>query len=195
METIAIHWKPVLRKLSDLKDWEKNPRKITDEALAKLKSRIVERGFHDIVKVDTNSTILSGTQRRKALESLGVDEVWTLEPDRELTEQERTDIVLESNRNDGDWDWSILKDFGQDVLIDIGFTSDEIRVNFGLDTAGDVDMSQERLTILVVLPPETPALKERAAIKFKTIEDYNEVKDALKSSRLSADKVLELIRK
>ena len=123
----TINWKPKMQKLSALKEWEKNPRTITAEALERLKRRIEERGFHDVVKVDTDNVILSGTQRRKALTDMGVKEVWTMVPDRKLSDAERRAVVLESNRNEGADDWEKLKQyFDRAELIAGGFGNDEI---------------------------------------------------------------------
>lgn len=122
-----INWTPKIQKLSDLTEWPNNPRTITGEALERLKNRIIERGMHDILKVDTDNVILSGTQRRKALEGLGIDEVWTMVPDRKLTESERKLVVLESNRNEGEDDWKKLKEFfDTKELMAGGFGKDEI---------------------------------------------------------------------
>lgn len=126
-----INWTPKLQKISSLKEWENNPRTITGEALERLKNRITERGFHDVVKVDSENVILSGTQRRKALEGLGITEVWTMVPDRKLTDRERKIIVLESNRNEGEDDWKKLKEyFAMDELLGGGFDKDEIAKYF-----------------------------------------------------------------
>lgn len=129
-----LTWTPERRKVSDLKELPNNPRRIDKEALAKLKSRIEARGFHDVVKVDSDGYVLSGNQRKKALTELGVEEVWALVPSRELSREERDKVILESNRNDGSWDLQILSsDFDIGVLHDIGFTDKElgiINVNF-----------------------------------------------------------------
>lgn len=191
METLGIKWTPEKRRLSDLKDWERNPRTITGDAFAKLKSRIEQRGFHDVVKVDTNGVILSGTQRRKALAELGVEEVWAMVPDRELTEEEREKVVLESNRNDGEWDWGALKGFDMPTLLDVGFAEQELRVNFGMNSAANVDLESDRMRILVVVPPETGILKDRATVKFDTYEDYAQVKAAVESGKITAAMLLE----
>jgi hypothetical protein len=195
MQALPINWTPVLRKVAELKDWERNPRVITPDAFAKLKARIEARGFHDVVKVDTRDTILSGTQRRKALTEIGVEEVWTMVPDRELTEEEREKVVLESNRNDGDWDWGSLKGFDMPVLLDVGFAEGELRVGLGLDNASDVDLDADRLRILVVMPPETPSLKDRAVIKMPTKEEYDEVKAAVLSGKIGVAEILAAARR
>lgn len=121
-----IEWHVKKLSVKELKPWKKNPRKISKEALEKLKERIIARGFHDVIKIDTDNTILSGNQRKKVLEDLSVMEVIVLYPNRALTEEERNKVALESNTNDGEWDFELLKDFKLDTLLDIGFDSDEL---------------------------------------------------------------------
>ena len=129
-----IIWHPERRKVSQLFVWKNNPRKITGEAFAKLKERIQQRGFHDVIKIDTDGVILSGNQRKKALTDLGINEITVLIPSRKLTEEERNKVALESNNNDGDWDFEALKSFDLDMLLDIGFD------HIDLDTAWKTDL-------------------------------------------------------
>jgi hypothetical protein len=115
-----LTWRAEKRRVKDLKNWKANPRKISKEAFEKLKDRIRQRGFHDVIKIDTDNTILSGNQRRKALTDLGIEEVITLVPSRKLSTEERNKVALESNTNDGEWDFSELKAFDLDLLTDVG---------------------------------------------------------------------------
>ena len=121
-----IEWRAERRKVTELKPLDKNPRKITKAAIEKMKDRISKRGFHDVIKLDTDGVILSGNVRTEALTALEIDEVNVLVPSRVLTKDERNAIVLESNRHDGEWDMSMLPEFGQDVLIDVGFDTMEV---------------------------------------------------------------------
>lgn len=116
-----IIWHTEVKKVKDLIPFGDNPRKITKEALEKLKKRIADRGFHDVIVIDTKNTILSGNQRKKALEQLGITDVTVLIPNRKLTEEEKNQIILESNLNDGEWDFEKLKSFDMGTLTDIGF--------------------------------------------------------------------------
>lgn len=123
-------WKTEVRNVRDLIHWNKNPRKITEEAFEKLKERIKTRGFHDVIKIDIDNTNISGNQRQDALIALGIEKVNVLVPNRKLTEKERDEIGIESNRNDGQWDFDILgNEFETDLLKDVGFTDIEL----GLD--------------------------------------------------------------
>jgi len=144
MET--INWKAEIRKLSDLKNWEKNPRKITKEAFDKLKERISKRGFHDVIKLDTENNVLSGNQRKRALIDLGIKEVNVLVPDRELTEKEKKEIVLESNLDDGVWDFDILaNEFEMETLNEVSFPDMSMfNAEGGEDEQGKLDEFKEK---------------------------------------------------
>jgi DNA modification methylase len=121
-----ITWHPEERKVSELKLWKKNPRSITKEGFEKLKSRLQERGFHDVIVLDTEDNILSGNQRKKALLELGVETVTALIPSRSLTNEEKNKIALESNLNDGQWDFEGLKAFSLDTLTNVGFSDSDL---------------------------------------------------------------------
>lgn len=121
-----LTWHAEKRELKNLISWIANPRKISKESLVKLKERIIERGFHDVIKVDTDGTVLSGNQRKKVLIELGIQEVTALVPSRKLTEEERNKIALESNINDGEWDFEALKNFELETLLETGFDQIEL---------------------------------------------------------------------
>lgn len=140
MKQEGIVWNIEKRKLSDLKLWDKNPRTITEQEYARLKNRLVKRGFHDVLKIDTENVILSGNQRKQALEELGYDEIDVRVPDRKLTQAEREAVALESNRNDGMWSWDKLaNEFEVDLLKEVGFTDGELGLGNDFEEAKDED--------------------------------------------------------
>lgn len=139
-----IEWLPERRKVSALNELPNNPRKIKGEAFEKLKERIKARGFHDVVKVDTEGFVLSGNQRRRALTDLGITEVTVLVPSRELTKDERDKVILESNRNDGEWDFDILgNEFDLETLLDAGFEEKELDLDLSDPRDNDVPPPSE----------------------------------------------------
>lgn len=150
-----LQWHPEKRAVKDLKGWSKNPRKISKANIAKLKERISLRGFHDVLKVDTEGCVLSGNQRRKCLIQLGIEEVTVLVPNRELTEEEKNKIALESNTYDGDWDVDLLKEFDVDLLKDVGFDSEMLADIWddNLDTVGD--FFEEKKELAKIKNPKT----------------------------------------
>lgn len=127
MQLLGINWTVEKRKVADLKLWAKNPRTITEANYERLKQRIVDRGFHDVLKIDTDGTVLSGNQRKNALVELGVEEVFCMVPERKLTDVERDSVGLESNITDGKQDYDMLANkFDDDLLKSIGYTDFEL---------------------------------------------------------------------
>lgn len=121
MKKEKLDWFLGIRDVEKLENWKENPRTITKVALEKLKERIVQRGFHSVIVIDTDNTILSGNQRGLALRQLGIKKVNVIVPSRKLTNEERRKIALESNLNDGEWNMEALKSFNIDLLTDVGF--------------------------------------------------------------------------
>ncbi len=119
-------WLSQERKVTELIPWKDNPRKISHTGMHRLKEKILQNGFHGVIVIDTDNTILSGNQRKIALEELGILTVAVLVPNRPLTNSEREKIALESNINDGDWDFEKLKSFDLDVLQFAGFSDTEL---------------------------------------------------------------------
>jgi len=121
-----LTWATAVRKVADLIHWEQNPRKIAEKDFEKLKARIKLRGFHDVIKIDTENVILSGNMRKDALEALGIEEVNVLVPSRALTTEEKVVIALESNRNDGEDDGDKLMELGVTNLFEAGYDEAEL---------------------------------------------------------------------
>lgn len=104
-----ITWQTDRRRLIDLKTWELNLRKISAQKFKDLKQKIIERGFHDVIVIDTDNTILSGNMRRKALVDLGIEEVSVLVPNS----QQRNKVALKSNKHEGEWDVEVAHEMGR----------------------------------------------------------------------------------
>ena len=121
-----LTWTPSVRNVSDLILWSDNPRTISKSALEKLKQKITQNGFHSVIVIDTDNTILSGNQRRTALMELGIETVNVMIPSRPLTDTERRKIGIESNINDGEWDLEKLKSFDLELLQFAGFDDVEL---------------------------------------------------------------------
>ncbi|MES2930774.1 MAG: DNA modification methylase [Patescibacteria group bacterium] len=126
MTTLKVMWRVEIRKVNELVPWSENPRKITKEAFNNLKRKVERHGFHSVIVIDVDNTIISGNQRKDVLIELGIDEVNVLVPDRKLTDEEKRKIALESNINDGEWDFEKLKSFDLGTLMDVGFDEDSL---------------------------------------------------------------------
>jgi len=121
-----LSWATGVREVKDLLPWKENPRKISKQALDRLKDKITQNGFHSVIVIDTDNTILSGNQRKTALTELGISTVNVLVPSRKLTDEERRRIGIESNINDGEWDFEKLKSFDFELLQFAGFDEKEL---------------------------------------------------------------------
>ena len=126
MQTEKLVWHAEQRSIESLKNWSKNPRRISKEGLVRLEEKIIANGFHDVLIIDTDNTVLSGNQRRHILQKLNIEEVTVLLPNRPLTDDEKNRIALESNFHEGSWNFEALKSFNLDLLGDIGFDKNEL---------------------------------------------------------------------
>ena len=112
-------------KISDLKEYDKNPRKIKKEQLDKLTTHINEDGYHQRIIVNTDYTIIGGHQRKKALLQAGYkpsDVIEVLMPEWTLQQQELDRINVRDNLNFGEFDFDILQEqFNLEELEEFGF--------------------------------------------------------------------------
>ncbi|MEN9337827.1 MAG: hypothetical protein RIQ41_141 [Candidatus Parcubacteria bacterium] len=127
--TQKLVWHTVEKKVNDLIPQDINPRVITDKQMSDLKKSLNKYNLVEIPAIDLNGKILAGHQRIKALQLLGRGEemIDVRLPNRELTEDEAKEYLIASNALGGDWDFSALKSFDLDLLLDIGF--DEIELS------------------------------------------------------------------
>lgn len=101
-------WHLEKRKISDLKEFAKNPRKITKTQFDHIKASIEKFGLIDKPFINTDNTIIGGHQRLRILQRLGYDELEVQVPNRSLTEKEVEELNYRHNENSGDWDYDIL---------------------------------------------------------------------------------------
>lgn len=108
-----------------------NPRTITKQQLNHLMDSIRANGFwkHRPLAVERQEwtdklVVLDGNQRLKAARLLKMKSVPIMEYS-ELTDNERTDLILRSNINNGEWDTGLLQsDFDGIDLADLGLQID-----------------------------------------------------------------------
>lgn len=109
-----------------------NPRKISAAAFEHLKESITRYGLVDPIIVNSTKeragTVIGGHQRLKAAVALGYDTVPVIY--LELDEAREKELNLRLNRNTGEWDWELLRDFDASLLLGIGFNDQEISSMF-----------------------------------------------------------------
>jgi 3'-phosphoadenosine 5'-phosphosulfate sulfotransferase (PAPS reductase)/FAD synthetase len=122
-------------KVSTIKNNPKNPRKITDVELDRLKASVERDPEFMVLRpivVDDDMMVLGGNQRLKAIKKLGMKDIpdnWVVKASN-LTEEQRKRFILVDNAPDGmsgSWDMPALElDFAEFDLGELGIASFEI---------------------------------------------------------------------
>lgn len=111
-----------------LKEAEYNPRKLTPKQEGDLTKSIKKFGLADPLIVNGYKTrknvIIGGHQRFKIAKKLGYKEVPVVYVN--LTPDQEKEFNLRLNRNTGEWDWELLKEFDMNLLLDVGFNDNDL---------------------------------------------------------------------
>lgn len=124
-------WHTETRKIKDLKEHGKNPRKITKDQMEKLKQSLKSFNYVETIVINLDNTILAGHMRIRALKALGriKEEIEVRVPNRQLTSKEAEEYLIRSNKNSGEWDWERLaNEWEIPDLFNWGFTEDELQI-------------------------------------------------------------------
>lgn len=105
-----IEKKLVRMKVADLIPYERNPRKIPQEAIDDVKESYIQCGVIDPIEIDENNVILSGHTRRIAAIDMKLDEVDVLKVFG-LTEEQKRKYRLLANKTGekSGWDFELLE--------------------------------------------------------------------------------------
>lgn len=123
----------VRMKVSDLIPYERNPRKIPQQAVDDVKESFMQCGVIDPIEVDENNVILSGHTRRLAAIDMNLDEVDVLRVTGLADKQKRKYRLLANKTGEKTgWDFELL-DW---ELEDLDFEG----YDFGFDAPGDSDI-------------------------------------------------------
>ena len=122
--------------INKLKASEHNPRVWSEQATTDLRESIVRFGMVDPILVNDaagrKNVVLGGHFRLKIAEELGMAEVPVAYVTITDIEREK-ELLIRLNKNVGEWDWNLLKEFDEDLLTDVGFSSEEIDNIFDID--------------------------------------------------------------
>ena len=120
----AITWSTATRKISELKDYERNPRTISKDEFKKLVESLKQDGYHNRIAVNLDNVILGGHQRKKALLKAGwkpSDEIEVLVPNILLVGDDFDRVNVRDNLSYGSFDFDMLgNNFEAQQLIDWG---------------------------------------------------------------------------
>lgn len=111
---------------SDLRPAKYNPRSWSKKATSDLKDSIEKFGLVDPIICNSapnrKNIVIGGHFRLHVAKLLGYKEIPVVYINISDIEKEK-ELNLRLNKNTGDWDFDVLKDFNLDVLLDVGFDS------------------------------------------------------------------------
>ena len=126
----------VLVKVTDLVPSEYNPRKWSKEQVEQLKESIVRFGIVDPIIANSadnrRNIVIGGHFRLEVAKQLGYKEIPVVYVNIPEVEREK-ELNLRLNKNQGEFDYSLLAKFDENLLKDIGFGSEEIDNIFDVD--------------------------------------------------------------
>ena len=125
-----MEWTNVVRKLSDLQPWERNPRQINEKQAERLKESFEDFGQVETIAIGPENEIYNGHQRLNVLMAQhgGDYEIECRQSDRALSEKEREKLTVFLHKGAaGEWNWDILaNEFEMEDLLDWGFEEYEL---------------------------------------------------------------------
>ncbi len=133
-----MKWSSKTVKLDTLSPAKYNPRRMNDRQRGDLKDSLDRFDLVDPLIINTNGTIIGGHQRYKMLSEQGALEVDVRVPERELTLAEEKELNLRLNKNQGEFDMSLLTGFDPEMLVGVGFDAATVDEMFELAAADDV---------------------------------------------------------
>lgn len=181
-----IKWHLEQRKISELKNWEKNPRTISEKAFKELEKSVDALGNFEPLVINIDGTVIAGNQRLRLEMKKGNNEVDVYVPERELSEEEIKKIGVISNRHSGDWDMDILANEFDDVLKDLGF--DDLLPELVMEVSEDDYEEPEQLPSKVQLGEVWQLGKHRLMCGDSTkIEDVERLMNGQKADMVFTD--------
>lgn len=127
-------------KISDINPAQYNPRIISDAAFEGLKESIKKFGIVGNFVVNTkNNVLVSGHQRLKACESLGIKKVPVIEVDLSEAEEKALNIALNSQAISGDYTDG-LQDLLEEIKLEFPEYQDIKLDMLEIDTSWDSDI-------------------------------------------------------
>ncbi|MDO8466590.1 MAG: ParB N-terminal domain-containing protein, partial [bacterium] len=150
---LNIQYVPV----ADLRPAPYNPRKHSKEQSDQLKESIKKFGVVDPILANSapsrKNIVIGGHFRLEVVKEMGFKEVPVVYINVPDIEKEK-EICIRLNLNTGEFDWTLLADFDEIFLKDVGFSSEDLDDIFGVDENPEIfDLQKElkKLNITKIL--------------------------------------------
>lgn len=138
-----IIWETEKKQISELKPWERNPRKVGEKEYGDINKSLTRFGLAEPIVINDDGTIIGGQLRIKILKEKGKQEADVRVPNRHLTEKEVEELNLRLNKNQASWNLDMLANFDEKLLKEVGWTGEELDEIFGLEMADDFNEQAE----------------------------------------------------
>jgi len=129
MQTIQNKIQTTQVSVNDLISPDYNPRKWSQDQIKNLKESIKRFGLVDPIIVNSaperKNIIIGGNFRFNIAKQLGFKEVPVIYLNIPDIEKEK-ELNLRLNRNTGEWDFELLKNFDIEILMDVGFDNNDL---------------------------------------------------------------------
>lgn len=131
-------------KIEELNPAEYNPRGLTKKEYNNLKESLTRFGLVEPIVVNgaenRRNIVIGGHQRLKIVKDLGHKTIPVVYIKIEDIKKEQ-ELNIRLNKNLGHWDYDLLANFDDDMLIDVGFESEEIeKIFLGTEDFEDDEM-------------------------------------------------------
>lgn len=181
-----ITWHTEKRKITELKNWEDNPRTITEEEYKKLEASVKELGNFEPLVINVDGTVIAGNQRLRLAVANGDIDIEVSVPDRKLTPKEADKIGIVSNTHSGQWDMDKLVNNFEDILNELGL--DDLLPEVVLEAKEDDYEEPEQLPSKVQLGEVWQLGKHRLMCGDSTKEeDVNKLMNGVKADMVFTD--------
>jgi DNA modification methylase len=144
LEKMSVAYVPI----SELKPFEGNPRKWSEETIRQMKQSLKAYGMTVTILVNSalgrEGIVIGGNLRVKVAKEMGYTELPVVY--RNISDpMVEKDLALRLNKAVGEWDWDLLAQFDEALLVDVGFSSEELDKIFDedVDNPEQFDLNKE----------------------------------------------------
>ena len=176
------------RKLSELKNWEKNPRSIKEKDFERLKKQITDLKEFKPLIITADGTVLGGNMRLRAYKDLGITDVWVsvVEAPDEAT---KLRYALADNDRAGFYDSDLLANL-------TGEFPDFLWENYAVDLSSPITITnllriqakdESEYTKKIISPIYEPSGKKVTLSELVDKEKVNQLLDEINKSSISQE--------
>lgn len=149
------------RPITQLHNWDKNPRSIKTEDFDRLKRQITSLGVYTPLVIADDGTVLSGNMRLRAFRELGFKDVWVKVVDAP-DDKTKLEYALSANDAAGHYDDQLLAEL-------ITNTPDIELADYKVDLGESIDLSKMLERFGPKEPDEAEIAGEGEAKPFKRV--------------------------